>query len=299
MQVAQDDQPLQVGATTLVAEETRKALPNGKSRSTGDNLAMAVGRQREPSAGMLGYGGGLDLLFGAAHLALRRLPRTPTAALTPEDAPASKLARCLLDPVIRCCRTSAAENYFERARRINLLLAHDSEFRRFEPGVRPAAPTRSHTVADSAAAATAMAYLEQLYPGRISEACLIDSTGTELSRVVRQSVAPAEELSTEEAENPFFVPTMRPSTCPPRPGCRLRPHSRLPARAQRPVAHPDHPRRATHPRPHRAAAGQNSRSGAQKSTISHRISRPPCHFMPRGEDLCHRVSARSGDNWVT
>jgi len=103
----------------------------------------------------------------------------------------------------------ALREYFERASSINLLLAHDSAFRRFEPGVRAAAHTRSQTVADSSAAGSAMAYLERLYPGRISEACLIDSTGTELARVVRQTVAPAEELSAEEAENPFFAPTMR------------------------------------------------------------------------------------------
>lgn len=52
-----------------------------------------------------------------------------------------------------------------------------------------------------------MAYLERLYPGRISEACLIDRTGTEIARVVEGAVAPAEELSTEEASAPFFAPT--------------------------------------------------------------------------------------------
>ena len=54
----------------------------------------------------------------------------------------------------------------------------------------------------------AMAYLEELYPGRISEACLIDGTGTEIARVVDGTVAPASDLSTEEASAPFFAPTM-------------------------------------------------------------------------------------------
>ena len=53
-----------------------------------------------------------------------------------------------------------------------------------------------------------MAYLERLYPGRISEACLIDSTGTEIARVVDGTVAPAEDLSSQEASTPFFAPTL-------------------------------------------------------------------------------------------
>src|SRR5262249_44818803 len=79
--------------------------------------------------------------------------------------------------------------YFERAQSINLLLAHDSVFTQLAPGRRAqaGAPGRA---AVSAEAGAAMAYLQRLYPGRISEACLIDSTGTEIARVVRGVVAP-------------------------------------------------------------------------------------------------------------
>ena len=103
-------------------------------------------------------------------------------------------------------RATALQEYFERAHSVNLLLAHDSAFRRYEPRRAASPPT---TTPASDRAAEAMAYLEELYPGRISEACLIDATGTELARVVEGDVAHAHDLSTEEASNPFFGPTMR------------------------------------------------------------------------------------------
>jgi len=118
-----------------------------------------------------------------------------------------------LDDLDQALHSEAASNaialqeYFERAQSVSLLLAHDSAFQQLEPGQR----VRSgRQLGDSSGqAGAAMAYLEQLYPGRISEACLIDSTGTEIARVVRGEVAPATELSTEEAESTFFAPTMR------------------------------------------------------------------------------------------
>ncbi len=102
--------------------------------------------------------------------------------------------------------STALEEYFERAHSVNLLLAHDSAFRQYEPRRAEVPPVATPA---SARAVEAMAYLERLYPARISEACLIDVTGTELARVVRGEVAPADELSTEEASAPFFAPTMR------------------------------------------------------------------------------------------
>jgi diguanylate cyclase (GGDEF)-like protein len=101
---------------------------------------------------------------------------------------------------------SSLNEYFERAQSIDLLLAHDSALNRFDPvnGRRSARQTE----AAMAQAGKTMAYLQQLYPGRISEACLIDATGTEQARVVRGKVAPASEMSTEEAKNPFFAPTL-------------------------------------------------------------------------------------------
>jgi diguanylate cyclase (GGDEF)-like protein/PAS domain S-box-containing protein len=101
---------------------------------------------------------------------------------------------------------TALNEYFERAQSLDLLLAHDSAFQQFEPSLGRL--SAQETAAASAQAGKALQYLERLYPGRISEACMIDSTGTELARVVRGQVAPASEMSTQEAKNPFFRPTM-------------------------------------------------------------------------------------------
>jgi diguanylate cyclase (GGDEF)-like protein/PAS domain S-box-containing protein len=101
---------------------------------------------------------------------------------------------------------TALEEYFDRAKSIDLLLAHDSALLAFAPGRNRL--SKSEITAASAQAGRAMAYLQELYPGRISEACLIDDTGTEWARVVQGVVAPESEMSTEEAKNPFFAPTL-------------------------------------------------------------------------------------------
>jgi diguanylate cyclase (GGDEF)-like protein len=112
---------------------------------------------------------------------------------------------------------TAAElgEYFDRARSIELLLSNSTTFRAFEPSGSHAGGASTTAgalprVLDPAAreAAEAMAYLEELYPNRISEACLINADGHELARVVRGAVAPPEELSHEEASAPFFAPTL-------------------------------------------------------------------------------------------
>ena len=120
-----------------------------------------------------------------------------------------------VDDLDRALRSDAATNasalheYFERARTVNLLLAHDTAFTQFAPGARPDGTTsRDAAAREASEASRAMAYLEELYPGRISEACLIDATGTEIARVVDGVVAPASELSTEEAAATFFAPTL-------------------------------------------------------------------------------------------
>ncbi len=96
--------------------------------------------------------------------------------------------------------------YFARATSIVLLTAHGSEFRRFyaEPGdrdrrVRQGGPTLD-AVNDS------LAYLAQLYPDRIGEACFIDASGAENARTVRGERAAYADLSPDEDEQPFFVP---------------------------------------------------------------------------------------------
>jgi diguanylate cyclase (GGDEF)-like protein len=104
-------------------------------------------------------------------------------------------------------RASALTAYFERAQSINLLLALDSVFQPIERGEGQLSGPQLAIAA--AQAGKSMTYLEKLYPGQISEACLIDSTGVELSRVTKGKVISTADLSTDEAEAPFFAPTMR------------------------------------------------------------------------------------------
>jgi diguanylate cyclase (GGDEF)-like protein len=92
---------------------------------------------------------------------------------------------------------SAFSSYFERARSLDLLLAQNTAFR--PPGGRRV---------DNAEANQALVYLERLYPGAIGEACLINDQGHELARVTEGVAAPVAELSTAEAQNPFFAPTL-------------------------------------------------------------------------------------------
>ena len=132
-----------------------------------------------------------------------------TVAVASSIGAASSAARDDLDHALTgqaAAGVSALTEYFDRAESVNLLFANDTALRQFAPESRAAAGTAA---ALSVNANHALEYLENLYPDAISEACLIDASGVELARVVRGVVAPEEELSTEEAEAPFFAPTMR------------------------------------------------------------------------------------------
>jgi diguanylate cyclase (GGDEF)-like protein len=87
--------------------------------------------------------------------------------------------------------------YFERARSLDLLLANDAAF---QPG--------AHGVIDRETANRALQRLEALYPDSIGEACIIDERGVELARLTGGEAAPAADLSSNEAKNPFFASTL-------------------------------------------------------------------------------------------
>jgi diguanylate cyclase (GGDEF)-like protein len=93
--------------------------------------------------------------------------------------------------------SASFRSYFERARSLDLLLAQNEAF----------IPTGDGTV-DRIAANRALRYLEVLYPDAIGEACIIDEQGREFARVTEGVVALESELSLNEAENPFFAPTL-------------------------------------------------------------------------------------------
>jgi diguanylate cyclase (GGDEF)-like protein len=102
---------------------------------------------------------------------------------------------------------SRIEAYFERARSIMLITAHNPAFRDFyeEPGARLAKVKAHGPVSRKAEAA--LNYLEQLYPTSIGEACFIDRAGPENARYVRGVRAGLKDLSADESGNPFFRPT--------------------------------------------------------------------------------------------
>jgi diguanylate cyclase (GGDEF)-like protein len=99
------------------------------------------------------------------------------------------------------------EDYFSRARSINLLTANNPAFQDFYglPGSRGAKIRSGGPVLDEAN--EALGYLEQLFPDSIGEACFIDRAGPEIARMVRGQRATVKELSPDESGAPFFAPT--------------------------------------------------------------------------------------------
>jgi diguanylate cyclase (GGDEF)-like protein len=99
------------------------------------------------------------------------------------------------------------EDYFSRARSIDLLTANNPTFQDFYalPGDRAAKVRRGGPVLNEVN--RALGYLEELFPDSIGEACFIDRAGAENARMVRGVRARAKELSPDESGNPFFAPT--------------------------------------------------------------------------------------------
>jgi diguanylate cyclase (GGDEF)-like protein len=99
------------------------------------------------------------------------------------------------------------EDYFSRARSIDLLTANNPTFQDFYTlsGSRAARVRRGGPVLDRVN--QALGYLERLFPDSIGEACFIDRAGAENARMVRGVRATPKELSPDESGNPFFAPT--------------------------------------------------------------------------------------------
>jgi diguanylate cyclase (GGDEF)-like protein len=99
------------------------------------------------------------------------------------------------------------EDYFARARSINLLTANNPAFGHFYelPGSRAAKVRAGGPVLDEAN--QALGYLEGLFPDSIGEACFIDRAGPEIARMVRGERATLEDLSPDESGAAFFAPT--------------------------------------------------------------------------------------------
>src|SRR5690349_1188216 len=142
------------------------------------------------------------LLVGLLVLVLSVITSVTTARRSEMDAQDDGLNTALNQQV------DALESYFERSRTINLMLADNPVFTDFyrAPGtnrqkIEAAGPLLGRINA-------ALGFLEELYPGRIGEACFIDGGGRELARVVDGVPATADQLSPDESGNPFFKPTV-------------------------------------------------------------------------------------------
>src|SRR4051794_19978296 len=145
----------------------------------------------------------LPLLALAAAIALLGLA-VGTAVHDREQTRAS-LDRSLANRASN--EAAALQAYFDRARAVNLLTAHNPGFREYyRQGGGPTGGGRSHHVHLNNAN-EALAFLEQLYPDSIGEACFIDAGGAENARVVRGIRATLDQLSRDESRNPFFRPT--------------------------------------------------------------------------------------------
>src|SRR3712207_3255229 len=99
------------------------------------------------------------------------------------------------------------EDYFARARSIDLLTANNPAFLDFYrlPGSRRAKIGAGGPVLDQAN--EALGYLEELFPDSIGEACFIDRAGPEIARMVRGQRATLQDLSPDESGAAFFAPT--------------------------------------------------------------------------------------------
>jgi diguanylate cyclase (GGDEF)-like protein len=99
------------------------------------------------------------------------------------------------------------EDYFQRARSLTLLAAHNPAFAHFYdiPGDRITKIRTRAQLMDEIN--DGLGYLETLFPGSIGEACFIDHSGAENARTVRGVRAILSGLSPDESKNPFYAPT--------------------------------------------------------------------------------------------
>jgi diguanylate cyclase (GGDEF)-like protein len=98
-------------------------------------------------------------------------------------------------------------DYFQRARSLTLLAAHNPAFARFYevPGDRITKIRTNRPLMDEID--DGLGYLETLFPGSIGEACFIERSGAEVARTVDGERAALSDLSLDESKNPFFAPT--------------------------------------------------------------------------------------------
>ena len=126
------------------------------------------------------------------------------AAVVEHDRAADSRQRAL-DNEARA-QAERLDSYYSRARSLAQITARNPSFRDFyaEPGARSQKiRAQGATVRN---ANRALAYLEELFPGSIGEACFIDRRGAENARAVKGDIEPPSALSADETGAPFFDP---------------------------------------------------------------------------------------------
>ena len=146
------------------------------------------------------------VVAGALLIALCLLPAGIGAAMGQRSQ-----ARAALDAGLTHAATEQSEvlqDYFQRARSLTLLAAHDTAFQHFYavPGSRVAKIRGNGPLMDEIN--RGLGYLETLFPGSIGEACFIDRSGAEVARNVHGIPALLGGLSADESRNAFFAPTL-------------------------------------------------------------------------------------------
>jgi diguanylate cyclase (GGDEF)-like protein len=141
----------------------------------------------------------------ALLLALCLLPAGMGAAMGQRSQARAALDAGLTHTALE--QASVLSDYFQRARALTLVAAHNPAFADFfaAPGSRVdkvrAGGRRMDEINEG------LGYLEKLFPGSIGEACFIDRSGAEVARMVRGERATLDDLSEDESENPFFAPS--------------------------------------------------------------------------------------------
>src|SRR3954454_1600894 len=145
------------------------------------------------------------LALAALIVGVVLIPTALGVAKLDHDRDVSEMERALVAETDE--HGGALDNYFARSRSVTLLTGNSPAFANViaDPGTRAQKARRGGR--DMAEVTHHLGYLEKLYPTSIGEACFIDADGEEFARVVRGSIAPAADLSSEEEQAPFFAPT--------------------------------------------------------------------------------------------
>ena len=104
-------------------------------------------------------------------------------------------------------QAESLRDYFARARSLTQVMGANPAYGQFYelPGARFAKVRAKGPVVKQTE--RALAFLENLFPDSIGEACFIDRHGPENARAVRGEVAPLSDLSPDETGASFFKPT--------------------------------------------------------------------------------------------